>query len=215
MSIINLIQELIYKRQNPGLGKNPELEAVREKHNNLPKSKYFDQTNVSEEEFIHDLTESVDRATKLGLVFRAAIEEHYTTEERNKVLEVILRCISYLAENCRIFPDVDYEDVWYTDYYDLIQLAEDMGLGDYTLPHWPEEKNISRRYLELSVSDLVQIFLAFLEESIIEEYSFKNNTADFVSYLFRETLKTRRRVKRQKDKQNQSIPFLRDIPNKK
>ena len=108
---------------------------------------------------------------------------------------------------------MDYEDVWYTDYYDLIQLAEDMGLGDYTLPHWPEEKNISRRYLELSVSDLVQIFLAFLEESIIEEYSFKNNTADFVGYLFRETLKTRRRVKRQKDKQNQSIPFLRDIPN--
>ena len=44
MSIINLIQKLIYKRQNPGLGKNRELEAVREKHNNLPKSKYFVST---------------------------------------------------------------------------------------------------------------------------------------------------------------------------
>ena len=74
------------------------------------------------------------------------------------------------------------------------------------------EQNISRRYLELTVSDLVQIFLAFLEESIIEEYSFKDNTEEFTNYLLRETLKTRRRIRRQKDRESQTIPFIERIP---
>ncbi len=206
MSIFDLIQNLMSKP------KNPELDKVRQQHDNLPTSKYFDDTNISDEVFLHDYKESVERGHELALVFVATIQEHYTRDEIEKVTEDIVRCVSYLIGNCRMFPDVDYKDIWYTDYYDLIQLAQDMRLGDYSLPHWPEEQNISRRYLELTVSDLVQIFLAFLEESIIEEYSFEDNTEEFTNYLLRETLKTRRRVRRQKDRESQTIPFIERIP---
>lgn len=45
MSIFDLIQNLMSKP------KNPELDKVRQQHDNLPTSKYFDDTNISDEVF--------------------------------------------------------------------------------------------------------------------------------------------------------------------
>ena len=102
---------------------------------------------------------------------------------------------------------MDHRNIWYTDYYDLIELAKDMGFGDDTLPRWPEEQNHSKRYLELTVSDLVQIFLGFSEEALLDEYQFGADVDMWVKYLLRETLKSRRRFARERQKQDEALRF--------
>jgi hypothetical protein len=147
------------------------------------------------------------RGYQLGRSLRAAIEEHYSAPEQQRVIDNLMKAIVYLGNNARIFPDMDYEDIWYTDYYDLIELAKDMGLGDRTLPHWPEESNSFNRYLELTTSDLVQIFLGFLEEALLDEYKFGADLDSWVRYLLRETLKSRQRLAREEQKQDEALRF--------
>jgi hypothetical protein len=82
-----------------------------------------------------------------------------------------------------------------------------MGLGDRTLPHWPEESNSFNRYLELTTSDLVQIFLGFLEEALLDEYKFGADLDSWVRYLLRETLKSRQRLARERQKHDEAFHF--------
>lgn len=80
----------------------------------------------------------------------------------------------------RLFPDIDTADVWYTDYYDLIQCAEKLGIGDPRLPHWPEEPNIHHRYLELSKNELVGIFVSVMNAIVDkEETNFASLSVDW------------------------------------
>lgn len=204
MSFFELLQRLVFSTHNP------KLDAARKSHDKLPRSKYFGGS-LSKDEFEKDKQTSRQRGYELGRIFKAAIEEYYSASERDRVKDNLLKGITRLATKARIFPDMDYEDIWYTDYYDLIQLAKDMGIGDDTLPHWPEEPNQSKRYLELTVSDLVQIFLGFSEEALLDEYQFGADVEKWIQYLLRETLKSRQRFTREHQKQDEALRFPPEI----
>jgi hypothetical protein len=204
MSLFELLQRLISGTHNP------ELDAARKNHDNLPKSEYF-EGSLSKNELDKDKQTSQQRGYELGRIFKAAIEEHYSSSEQDRVKDSLMKAITRLATKGRIFPDMDYENIWYTDYYDLVELAKDMGFGDETLPHWPEEPNHSNRYLELTVSDLVQIFLGFSEESLLDEYQFGADVDKWVKYLLRETLKSRKRFARECQKHDEALRFSPEI----
>ena len=201
MSLLKLLQTLISGTHNP------ELDAARINHDSLPQSEYFQGEKLSKDQLERDKQITSQRGYQLGRSLRAAIEEHYSAPEQQRVIDNLMKAIVYLGNNARIFPDMDYEDIWYTDYYDLIELAKDMGLGDRTLPHWPEESNSFNRYLELTTSDLVQIFLGFLEEALLDEYKFGADLDSWVRYLLRETLKSRQRLAREEQKQDEALRF--------
>ena len=201
MSLIKLLQTLISGTHNP------ELDAARINHDSLPQSEYFQGEKLSKDQLERDKQITSQRGYQLGRSLRAVIEEHYSAPEQQRVIDNLMKAIVYLGNNARIFPDMDYEDIWYTDYYDLIELAKDMGLGDRTLPHWPEESNSFNRYLELTTSDLVQIFLGFLEEALLDEYKFGADLDSWVRYLLRETLKSRQRLAREEQKQDEALRF--------
>ncbi|PPJ64140.1 hypothetical protein [Cuspidothrix issatschenkoi] len=201
MSLIKLLQTLISGTHNP------ELDAARINHDSLPQSEYFQGEKLSKDQLERDKQITSQRGYQLGRSLRAAIEEHYSAPEQQRVIDSLMKAIVYLGNNARIFPDMDYKDIWYTDYYDLIELAKDMGLGDRTLPHWPEESNSFNRYLELTTSDLVQIFLGFLEEALLDEYKFGADLDSWVRYLLRETLKSRQRLAREQQKQDEALRF--------
>ena len=201
MSLIKLLQTLISGTHNP------ELDAARINHDTLPQSEYFQGEKLSKDQLERDKQITSQRGYQLGRSLRAAIEEHYSAPEQQRVIDSLMKAIVYLGNNARIFPDMDYKDIWYTDYYDLIELAKDMGLGDRTLPHWPEESNSFNRYLELTTSDLVQIFLGFLEEALLDEYKFGADLDSWVRYLLRETLKSRQRLAREQQKQDEALRF--------
>jgi hypothetical protein len=205
MSLLDLIQRLISGTHNP------ELDAARRKHDSLPKTEYGEGDQLSKDDIEKDKKTSQKRGYELGQLLKAAIEEHYCSSEQNKVKDSLLKAMKYLASKARIFPDMDNSNIWYTDYYDLIELAKDMGLGDDNLPHWPEESNHLKRYLELESSDLIQIFLGFLEEALIEEYKFGADLDSWVKYLFRETLKSRQRFARERQKQDEALLFSPEI----
>jgi len=147
---------------------NPELDAARIQHDSLPKTEYGKGKRLSKEKLEQDKKKSYEKSYRLGQLLYSAVQEHYSYLEQAKFLDSLIKVITHLGDNARIFPDMDYDDIWYTDYYDLIELAKDMGLGDYTLPHWPEESNPFHRYLELTTSDLVQITLIFVKETVID-----------------------------------------------
>ena len=201
MSLLKLLQTLISGTHNP------ELDAARINHDSLPQSEYFQGEKLSKDQLERDKQISSQKGYQLGQSLRAAIEEHYSAPEQQRVTDSLMKAIVYLGNNARIFPDMDYEDIWYTDYYDLIELAKDMGLGDRTLPHWPEESNSFNRYLELTNSDLVQIFLGFLEEALLDEYKFGADLDSWVRYLLRETLKSRQRLARERQKHDEAFHF--------
>ena len=201
MSLLKLLQSLVTGSHNP------ELEAARQQHDSLPQSEYFRGARVSKEQLERDKQISSQRGYELGQILAVAIREYYPPAEQKKVADSLLKALAQLATKARIFPDMDYENIWYTDYYDLIELAKDMGLGDPTLPHWPEESNRFNRYLELTSSDIVQIFLAFSEEALLDEYKFGADVDRWVQYLLRETLKSRYRLARQRQKQEEALRF--------
>ena len=104
-----------------------------------------------------------------------------------------------------IFPDMDHQNIWYTDHFDLIELARNMGVGDETLPHWSTEANEYNRYLEINTADLVQILLDLAEEAAIDPYRAGGNVHRWFRYIARETLKSRKRTARYRQKQNESL----------
>jgi hypothetical protein len=205
MSLLKLLQTLISGTHNP------ELDAARINHDSLPQSEYFQGEKLSKDQLERDKQITFQRGYELGQILRAAIKEHYSPAEEQRVIDSLMKAMVYLGNNARIFPDMDYENIWYTDYYDLIELAKDMGLGDKTLPHWPEESNLLNRYLELTTSDLLQIFLGFLEEALLDEYKFGADLDSWVRYLLRETLKSRQRLARERQKHDEAFRFSPQI----
>ncbi|MEL6578996.1 MAG: hypothetical protein AAFQ14_04540 [Cyanobacteria bacterium J06621_12] len=184
---------------------NPQLDRARERHQNLPKTEYDKFYEQAHQDYRQACVVAQDRYTSLAQMLRAVVKEHYTSAEQNKINAIIITTIDILASKASIFPDMDHEDVWYTDHYDLIELARNMGVGDETLPHWEKEANLYNRYLEIRGSDLVQILLEIAEEALIDGYQSGANVNKWFGYIARETLKSRKRLSRYRRKQSESI----------
>ena len=184
---------------------NPQLDRARSRHQNLPKTEHDKFYACAHQDYRQACEIAQDRYTDLAQMLRAVVKEHYTSAEQNKINAIIISAIDILASKANIFPDMDYENVWYTDHYDLIELARNMGVGDETLPHWEKESNVYNRYLEIRGSDLVQILLEVSEEALIDGYQSGTNVDTWFSYIARETLKSRKRLSRYRCKQNESL----------
>lgn len=184
---------------------NPQLDRARRRHDRLPTTQSDKFYNLAKNDFKQAQTIARQRYYQLGQMLRAVIEEHYSLAEQYVISSIITRAIDRLASKVRIFPDIDFENIWYTDYYDLITLARDMGFGDETLPHWAEEPNYDNRYLELNLSDLVQILLGFAEEALLEEYQPGADIDKWLEYVFKEALKSRKRLARNLQRQNATL----------
>lgn len=184
---------------------NPQLDRARKRHSKLPKTEHDKFYQLAERNYREARDIAQDRYTNLAQMLRALIKEHYTSAEETKINNTVIRIIDILASKANIFPDMDYENVWYTDCYDLIELARNMGVGDETLPHWHGESNFFNRYLEISSSDLVQMLLDIAEEALIDPYQSGADVHRWFSYIARETLKSRRRLSRYRQKQYESL----------
>lgn len=184
---------------------NPQLYRARKRHNNLPKTEHDKFYQLASQNYEQARTVTQQRYSELAQILRAVIKEHYTSAEQNRINNIIISIIDILASKASIFPDMDYQNVWYTDHYDLIELARNMGVGDETLPHWKDESNLFNRYLEISTSDLVQILLDISEEALIEGYQSGANANKWLGYVARETLKSRKRLSRYRQKQSESL----------
>jgi hypothetical protein len=138
-------------------------------------------------------------------MLRAVVKEYYSPAEQNRVSGIVIRAIDRLASKANIFPDMEYQNVWYTDHYDIIELAKNMGFGSESLPHWQEESNCYYRYLELTASDLVQILVSFAEEALLEEYQSGADVDKWLGYVLREALKSKQRQARDRYKQMEAL----------
>lgn len=184
---------------------NPQLDKARKRHNNLPKTKHDKFYYLASQDYQQARNIAQHRYSELARMLRAVVKEHYTSAEQNKINSIIICIIDILASKANIFPDMDYENVWYTDRYDLIELARNMGIGDETLPHWQEEPNLYNRYLELCAADLVKILLEISEEGLIEGYQSGADINKWFNYIAREALKSRKRLSRYRQKQSESF----------
>lgn len=184
---------------------NIQLQKARKRHNNLPKTEHDKFFRLANQDYNQARHLAQEKYTELAHMLRAIIKEHYTSAEENKINTIVICIIDILASKANIFPDMEYEHVWYTDHYDMIELARNMGIGDETLPHWEEENNSSHRYLEISVSDLVQMIIDIAEEAYIDPYQAGADIHKWFRYIVRETLKSRRRLSRYRQKQNESL----------
>jgi len=184
---------------------NPQLDRARARHHSLPKTENDKFYFLAHQDYRQACSIAQDRYADLAQTLRAVVKEHYASAEQNKINAIIISAIDILASKASIFPDMDHEDIWYTDHYDLIELARNMGVGDETLPHWEKESNLYNRYLELRGSDLVQILLEVSEEALIEGYQSGADVHKWFSYVAREALKSRKRLSRYRRKQSESL----------
>lgn len=184
---------------------NIQLNNARNRHNNLPKTESDKFARLAHQNYQQARLIAQDKYTELAQMLRALIKEHYTAAEEHKINTIVICLIDILASKANIFPDMEYADVWYTDHYDLIELARNMGVGDETLPHWQEESNHSHRYLELSIADLVRMLLDLSEEALLDPYQAGADIHQWFKYIARETLKSRRRLSRYRQKHNESL----------
>ena len=184
---------------------NPQLSKARKRHNNLPKTENDKFYRLAHQNYPQAREIAQDRYTDLAQMLRAVIKEHYTSAEQNKVNNIVIFLIDILASKASIFPDMDYENVWYTDHYDVIELARNMGVGDEILPHWQDEPNLYNRYLEITTSDLVKILLEIADEALIDGYQSGADANKWFSYIAREALKSRKRLSRYRQRQSESI----------
>jgi hypothetical protein len=184
---------------------NIQLQKARQRHNSLPKTQHDKFSRLAYQNYRQACNIAQERYGDLAQMLRAVVKEHYTSAEQNQINTIIICLIDILASKANIFPDMEYEDIWYTDHYDLIELARNMGVGDETLPHWQEELNPYNRYLEIFSSDLVQILLDLSEEALIDPYKSGADIDKWFRYIARETLKSRRRLFRYHQKQNEAL----------
>lgn len=147
--------------------KNPFNKKARTEHDAKPKSTFFNLNPDKVSDFFNrDRKISFRQAKRLGESLGEALEKcDYPIQLQKDVIDFVSR----LARKGRLFPDMDTVDIWYTDYYDLIQCSEKLGLGDPRLPHWPEEPNVHYRYLELSKNELVSMFISVMNVIIDKE----------------------------------------------
>ena len=184
---------------------NPQLLKARKRHYNLPKTEHDRFHHLADRDYQQACNITQDRYGQLAQMLRAVVREHYVSAEQQKVNNIIISFIDILASKAHIFPDMNYEYVWYTDHYDLIELARNLGVGDETLPHWQEESNLYNRYLEITASDLVKILLEVAEEALIEGCPSGADVDKWFSYIAREALKSRKRLSRYRQKQSESL----------
>lgn len=184
---------------------NPLLHKARQRHNNLPKTEHDKFYKLAQQNFPQARQIAQDRYTELAQMLRAVVKEHYTSAEQNKINNIVISLIDILASKASIFPDMDYGNVWYTDHYDVIELARNMGVGDEILPHWQDESNLYNRYLEITASDLVRILLEIADEALIDGYQSGADVNKWFSYIAREALKSRRRLSRYRQRQCESL----------
>ena len=189
----------------PATTHDRQLDRARERHNNLPKTNHDKFYQLANQNYRQACTVAQQRYAEIAQMLRAVIKEHYISAEQNKINSILICFIDILASKANIFPDMDYQNVWYTDHFDLIELARNMGVGDETLPHWREESNQYNRYLEITASDLVQILLDLAEEALIDGYRPGNDVHRWFRHIARETLKSRKRISRYRQKQSESL----------
>ena len=199
MFLLKLLQPLNRKTSH-----NLRLEKARKRHQKLPKTEHDKFYQLADRDYKQARHIAQDRYTNLAQMLRAVIKEHYSSAEETRINNIVIRIIDILASQANIFPDMDCENVWYTDRYDLIELARNMGVGDETLPHWQEESNFFNRYLEITGSDLVKMLLDIAEEALIDPYQAGSDVNQWFDYIARETLKSRRRLSRYRQKQYES-----------
>lgn len=192
----NLLSETTY---------NPQLYKARKRHSNLPKTQHDKFYWLANQNYQQARLIAQQRYSELAQMLRAIIKERYTLAEQDKINSTIIQIIDILASQAHIFPDMDYQNVWYLDHYDLIELARNMGIGDETLPHWQEELNKYQRYLEISASDLVQILLDLSEEALLDSYQSGADVDKWFRYIARETLKSRQRLYRYHQKRYEAL----------
>lgn len=147
--------------------KNPFNKKARAEHDAKPVSTFFEDTpNKLFDFFDRDRKITFRQSKRLGEGLAEAMEKcDYPIQLKKALIDFVLE----LGKNARLFPDMDTVDIWYTDYYDLIQCAEKLGLGDPRLPHWPEEPNVHYRYLELSKNELISMFLSVMNAILDKE----------------------------------------------
>ena len=150
--------------------KNPFNKKARAEHDAKPESTFFDLKPDSFDNFSNRYKKereiTIRQTKRLGQTLGEAMKKH---DYPNQLKTALINFIVTLIEDYRLFPDMDTVDIWYTDYYDLIQCAEKLGLGDPRLPHWPEEPNVHYRYLELSKDELVGMFLSVMDAILDKE----------------------------------------------
>ena len=140
--------------------KNPFNKKARAEHDAKPKSSFFeDESDNISDSSNRDGEIAFRQAKRLGEALREAMEK---CDCPSQLREDLHNFALKLGGDARLFPDMDTVDIWYTDYYDLIQCAEKLGLGDPRLPHWSEESNVHYKYLELSKNELVSMFLSVM-----------------------------------------------------
>lgn len=200
MSLLKLLPNFF-----PETTQNRQLDKARERHDNLPKTSHDKFQIIAAQDFKLASSIAQQRYTEIAQMLRAVVKEHYDSAEQNKINSILICLIDILASKANIFPDMDYQNVWYTDHFDLIELARNMGVGDETLPHWTNESNDYSRYLEIEASDLVQILIDLAEEALIENYRSGNDVHRWFRYIARETLKSRQRLSRYRQRQSQSL----------
>lgn len=206
MSLLKFLPKLI-----SGTTHNPQLEKARHRHNSLPKTKYDKFYILAEHDPQQAKTIAQQRYYHLAQMLRAVVKEYYSPAEQNKVSSIVIRAIDRLACKTNIFPDMEHKNIWYTDHYDVIELAREMGFGNESLPHWQEESNCYYRYLEITASDLVQILISFAEEALLEEYQSGADVDKWLGYVFREALKSRKRLARDRYRQMQALRVSPEI----
>ena len=184
---------------------NRQLDRAREKHDSLPKTSHDKFQIIAAHDFKTASSIAQQRYADIAQMLRAVVKEHYNSAEQNKVNSILICLIDILASKASIFPDMDYPNIWYTDHFDLIELARNMGFGDETLPHWSDEPNDYSRYLEIEASNLVQILMDLAEEALIDNYRSGNDVNRWFRYIAREALKSRQRLSRYRQKQMESL----------
>lgn len=199
MSLLQFLTQL----RSP-ISHNPLLTKARTRHNNLPKTEHDKFCYLADIDYQQARNIAQQRYTTMAEMLRAMVKEHYTSAEHNKVNCIVISLIDILASKANIFPDMEYDHVWYTDHYDLIELARNMGVGDETLPHWQDEPNLYHRYLEITVSDLVKMLLEISDEALIEGCQSGADVNQWFCYTAHEALKSRKRLSRYRQRQSES-----------
>ena len=115
---------------------NRQLDGARERHDSLPKTCHDKFQVIAAQDFRIATSIAQQRYAEIAQMLRAVVKEHYDSAEQNKINSILICLIDILASKASIFPDMDYPNIWYTDHFDLIELARNMGFGDETLPHW-------------------------------------------------------------------------------
>ncbi len=91
MSLLKLLQTLISGTHNP------ELDAARINHDSLPQSEYFQGEKLSKDQLERDKQITSQRGYQLGRSLRAAIEEHYSAPEQQRVIDNLMKAIDTLV----------------------------------------------------------------------------------------------------------------------